>query len=110
MILHLLKFVFIPDNEMVRNDPEAFAFQPKIRFYTMTSYIKPQIAEFVKNFFRFFYSFLFFAKKRDKRKGFMVKGTKRTFKGVLFVWFPLQNPIHFKEAKARDSRGRGISP
>lgn len=61
--LHLLKFVFIPDNEMVRNDPEAFAFQPKIRFYTMTSYIKPYFSRFVKNFFRFFRVFLFFTKK-----------------------------------------------
>ena len=61
--LHLLKFVFIPDSEMVRNDPEAFAFQPKIRFYTMTSYIKPQIKRFVKNFFSFFHSFFIFYKK-----------------------------------------------
>ena len=68
--LHLLNFVFIPDCEMVRNDPEAFAFQPKIRFYTMTSYIKPQNTRFVKNFFSFFLSFFIFYKKSAILWGF----------------------------------------
>ena len=71
--LHLLSFVFIPDSEMVRNDPEAFAFQPKIRFYTMTSYIKPQIHRFVKNFFSFFSSFFIFYKKECFAKAFYGK-------------------------------------